>query len=196
MLSLTGGVTTTERFDVEQTDALDNWSRRRAEAMAVANVSGAKYSSPGNYPSQGNGGSNTWVYNPYYDMYTYIPMSGAMCNPFYGLCFYSPMAAYQTFIMMPMMYGYSPSVGGYHSNAANPGTSAASSNWSRATGVATAPTVGSAAAPTRSTSGTSLGSGSLGTAGSGSTGGLGSGLGSSGSMGGGHAAGGTASHGK
>ena len=44
MLALTGGATTAEKFDVEQTDALDNWSRRRAEAMALANISGAKYS--------------------------------------------------------------------------------------------------------------------------------------------------------
>ena len=79
MLARTGA-TTTEKFDVEQTDALDNWSRRRAEAMALANVSGAKYA----HDSYAAPAGNTWVFNPYFDMYTYMPMMGSMCNPFYG----------------------------------------------------------------------------------------------------------------
>jgi hypothetical protein len=108
MLPLAGGVASAEKFDVEQTDALDNWSRRRAEAMALANISGAKYSND-NYSGARSSG---WTYNPYFDMYTYIPMVGSMCNPYYGMCFYSPAMAYQLFYVQPMMYGYSPRVGG------------------------------------------------------------------------------------
>src|SRR5271165_2947293 len=93
MLALAGGVTTPEKFDVEQTDALDNWSRRRAEAMALANASGAKYSND-NYSTPR---SSSWTFNPYFGLYTYIPMMGQMCNPYYGYCFYSPMMAYQNF---------------------------------------------------------------------------------------------------
>jgi hypothetical protein len=99
MLALTGDSPTVEKFDVEQTDALDNWSRRRAEAMALANVSGAKYGN--NNPQQRSGGGS-WSYNPYFDMYTYIPMNGTMCNPYYGLCYYSPMTAYNTFYRQPV----------------------------------------------------------------------------------------------
>jgi len=193
MLALTGGVTTTEKFDVEQADALDTWSRRRSEAMAVANVSGAKYSN-GSYGSAGPGVGNTWVYNPYYDMFTYMPMAGSMCNPFYGLCFYSPMAAYQNFYLYPMMYGVMPSVGGYHGIGGYPGlqsTSAAplaASSLGRATGTAVSSSP-SSVGPTRS-SGTS--SGSFG--GSSAS----SGAGASAAGGGGHAgpSGGTGGHGK
>jgi hypothetical protein len=108
MLPLAGGAASVEKFDVEQTDALDNWSRRRAEAMALANISGAKYSND-NYSGARSSG---WTYNPYFDMYTYIPMAGSMCNPYYGMCFYSPAMAYQLFYVQPMMYGYTPRVGG------------------------------------------------------------------------------------
>jgi hypothetical protein len=130
MLALGGGLASAEKFDLEQTDALDNWSRRQAESMAVANVSGAKYRDD-NY-SSGNG--NAWVYNPYYDMYTYMPMTGRMCNPFYGLCFYSPSAAYQTFVVLPRFIGYIPSVGGYHGTASGSSTPTASPTWSRPIG--------------------------------------------------------------
>ena len=106
MLALTGDTTTTERFDVAQTDALDNWSRRRAEAMAVANVSGAQYA----HQSYAQQGGNSWMYNPYFDMYTYVPMMGTMCNPFYGLCYYSPMMAYNLFYVNPMNGYGMPSV--------------------------------------------------------------------------------------
>lgn len=130
MLPLGGGLASAEKFDLEQTDALDNWSRRQAEAMAVANVSGAKYSND-NYSSPANG--NTWVYNPYYDMYTYMPYSGRTCNPFYGLCFYSPMASYQTFFVTPRITGSLPGIGGYHGTLSG-STPVASSTWSRPVG--------------------------------------------------------------
>jgi hypothetical protein len=97
MVSLEGGSATVEKFDVEATDALDNWSRRRAEAMALANVSGAKYS----VNNSASPRTSTWSYNPYFDMYTYIPWYGSNCNPFYGICYYSPMAAYQNFFRYP-----------------------------------------------------------------------------------------------
>jgi hypothetical protein len=102
MLALAGGAATAEKFDVEQTDALDNWSQRHAEAMAMANLSGAKYSNDSYSTPTGN----TWIYNPYYGMYTYMPMMGTMCNPYYGLCFYSPMMAYRAFYFGGMMGGY------------------------------------------------------------------------------------------
>jgi hypothetical protein len=110
MLSLAGGAVTAEKFDVEQTDALDNWSARRAEAMAMANLSGAKYSND-SYTTPAPG--NTWVYNPYYGMYTYMPMMGTMCNPFYGLCFYSPMTAYRAFYWGAGGYGFGYGVPSY-----------------------------------------------------------------------------------
>ena len=108
MLGLAGESAEAEKFDVEQTDALDNWSRRRAEAMALANISGAKYN--GASPSAQRTGGN-WSYNPYFGMYTYIPVYGRMCNPYYDICYYSPAAVYQTFVAQPIYTG-SPSYGG------------------------------------------------------------------------------------
>jgi hypothetical protein len=111
MLALSGGLASAEKFDVSQTDALDNWSARRADAMAMANLSGAKYSND-SYATPATG--NTWIYNPYYGMYTYMPMMGTMCNPFYGLCFYSPLTAYNAFYWGPMMgYGYGYGIPSY-----------------------------------------------------------------------------------
>jgi hypothetical protein len=109
MLALGGGVATAEKFDIEQTDALDNWSRRQAEAMAIANVSGAKYSN---------------------DMYTYMPYSGRNCNPFYGLCYYSPMASYQTFVETPRITGSVPGIGGLRGTSSSVFTPSASSTLS------------------------------------------------------------------
>jgi hypothetical protein len=141
MLSLSGGAASAEKFDVEQTDALDNWSQRRADAMAVANLSGAKYSND-SYASPAAG--NTWIYNPYYGMYTYMPMMGTMCNPFYGLCFYSPMSAYRAFYFGGMSYGFGygiPSYGYNNGSVFSGGGSAAS--YTSMHGVGSAVTSGS-----------------------------------------------------
>jgi hypothetical protein len=116
MLTLAGGSATAEKFDVQQTDALDNWSQRRAESMAMANLSGAKYSND----SYSTPSGNSWIFNPYYGVYTYMPMMGTMCNPFYGLCYYSPLTAYQAFYLGPMSYGFGY---GYPSYGYRPGGS-------------------------------------------------------------------------
>jgi hypothetical protein len=160
MLALAGQASAAEKFDVEQTDALDNWSRRRAEAMALANISGAKYSND-TCPAQR---SNTWTYNPYFDMYTYIPMSGMMCNPYYGLCYYSPYAAYQTFYMQP-----------YYNNPSRYGGGGTGTTYSQMSGTsnaaATAVTAAhstSSAAPAMSSSSSSAAAASSASSGHGS----------------------------
>jgi len=115
-----------KKFETDDTDALDHWSERRAELMAMANVSGASSLSPygglygagysagmgmpflgcsglGYMPSFGYAGgtwgflnpfggyapSGMWSYNPWYDMYTYIPCAGMAFSP-YGYGFWSP----------------------------------------------------------------------------------------------------------
>jgi hypothetical protein len=94
MLSLAGDPAMVEKFDTADTDALDHWARRRAEAMAVANVSAAKYVND-NY---GKLNQSSWGFNPYFGLYTYIPMNGMMCNPYYyNSCYYSPMVMYNRF---------------------------------------------------------------------------------------------------
>lgn len=179
MLTL-DGATTTQKFDAEQTDALDNWSRRRAESMALANVSGAQYA----HQSYAQPTSNGWVYNPYFDMYTYLPMMGSMCNPYYGACFYSPMMAYNLFYLQPMMGYGMPGVAGLRNTSIGGGTAL---NSGRSIGTLTAPSGSALGSRAGTYSGGSASSGGSGISGGG--GGIGSG-GSSGISGGGHAGGG------
>ena len=113
MLTLSGTSASAEKFDVEQTDSLDNWSQHRAEAMAMANLSGAKYSND----SYGQSAGNTWSYNPYYGMYTYVPGMGTMCNPYYNLCYYSPSTAYR--VLNNYGYGYGGTRGTSGNSASN-----------------------------------------------------------------------------
>ncbi len=128
--ALGGTEVAVKKFETDDTDALDNWSHRRSELMAMANVSGASSLNPsggfygsgfaagmgmgmgmpfmgcggyGYMPSFGYAGatwgflnpyvgytpSGMWGYNPWYDMYTYIPCNGMAYSP-YGYGFYSP----------------------------------------------------------------------------------------------------------
>jgi hypothetical protein len=77
------------RFDREETDALDRWSRRRAEYIAMANVSAAN-----DIRRSGMGWTASgWAWNPYFGMFTYVPMSGSYYSP-YGFRYWSPAAVY------------------------------------------------------------------------------------------------------
>jgi hypothetical protein len=172
MLALSGSSASAEKFDVAETDSLDNWSQHRAEAMAMANLSGAKYSND-NYsqPAPGTGSGNTWIFNPYYGMYTYMPGMGTMCNPFYGLCYYSPTTASRAFYNGPMSYGSGygvPSVGN-RTGTASVFSGGGNTSYTSMQGATGASSIGS-----RGAGGTS-GSFSGGHVGGGSTGGGGTG---------------------
>ncbi len=78
-----------EKFDTKDGDALTRWSRRRGESVAAANVSSAKTLKDSGTVL----GSSGWYYNPYYSMYTYIPLSGTTWSP-YGYGFFSPYSVY------------------------------------------------------------------------------------------------------
>ena len=88
MLGLEGGKQAVEKFNAEDTDALDHWSRRRGEYMSIANVSSATsllntgFSPMGCVPS--------WRYNMWFGMNTYMPCSGYLYSP-YGYGFWSPL---------------------------------------------------------------------------------------------------------
>lgn len=112
MCALGSTVAAVEKFNTNDTDALDHWSHRRGELMAMANVSGASSLNSGGSPfspgySMGLGmpfmgcsglgympfsyglyyRSGFWSYNPWYGMYTYIPCTGMAYSPYgYGFC--------------------------------------------------------------------------------------------------------------
>jgi hypothetical protein len=124
-----------ERFDTKSSgDELTRWSQERSEAVAVANVSAAKsLRDSGNglfgTGSFGNAGLpyGRWYYNPYYSMYTYLPMDGMFFNP-YGYGFFSPYSVYQVYNNPGYFYGYGGGSGG---GVVSTGTPTSSSNRPR-----------------------------------------------------------------
>ncbi|MGP8245129.1 MAG: FecR domain-containing protein [Bryobacteraceae bacterium] len=77
MLSLADAAAKPEKFDTEDTDALDRWSHRRGEYMAMANVSSARQSllsGSAFYPAMGMGPGmgcmSSWNFNMWYGMPT------------------------------------------------------------------------------------------------------------------------------
>jgi FecR protein len=109
-----GAVLTASNFDSKDTDAFYNWSARRAEYIATANISSARSAGGSGYTSGGAGygsgyagagypgaGGGMWAYNPWYGMYTFLPGMGFGYSPF-GYPIYSPVTvAY----LPPTAYG-------------------------------------------------------------------------------------------
>jgi hypothetical protein len=86
------GLVAVEKFDPKDGDELNRWSQRRAEYVSMANVSAAKYVS-----NSGSGWSNSgWYFNPYFGMFTYIPMNGMFYSP-YGYSYFSPYTVYRVY---------------------------------------------------------------------------------------------------
>jgi len=106
------------KFDKNMGDALTRWSERRAEYIAMANVSAANSLRTSNGYSGGSYGgayggaygggffNSGWYFNPYFGMYTFVPgLSGSWYSP-YGYRFWSPFDVYMAY--MPGYY-YMPS---------------------------------------------------------------------------------------
>ena len=119
---LDGSVLSAEKFNgkSEQSDELYLWSQRRDSYVAMANVASAQ-----TVNTYGSAWSNSgWAFNPFYGMYTYIPLNGVSYSPF-GYGFWSPYAAYQMF-GSPYGYGYGYGYPGYGSSGGGSRNSIAS----------------------------------------------------------------------
>lgn len=86
-LAVANGSPVVTKFDKEDTDALYRWAKRRSGVLALANVSSARNSDRWSSMYTSNG----WSWNPYLNMFTYVPMRGIWSSPF-GWSFYSPGA--------------------------------------------------------------------------------------------------------
>lgn len=94
------GVAVAERFDEKTAgDSTYRWARRRAEYLAVANVSAARQAE-----QYGFWGSNNWIWNPFFGTFTYLPMDG-MYDSFWGYRFWSPQSVYMLYVPR-QNYGY------------------------------------------------------------------------------------------
>jgi hypothetical protein len=96
------------KFNKEDVDALYRWSRRRSEYISMANVSAAKSVRDSGMSWYSSG----WAFNPYFNMYTFIPYNGAFYNPF-GYALWSPFTVYN-YLYSPGFYntGYMNGGGG------------------------------------------------------------------------------------
>jgi hypothetical protein len=122
------------KFNKNATDPLDRWSRRRGEYLAMANVSAANSIRRSGSSWMASG----WRWNPYFGMFTFIPMSGVAYSP-YGYRFWSPVAVGRVY-ERPVV-----SSGGFGGMGASRGCSAMGQTSSGYSGVvASAPAASSA----------------------------------------------------
>jgi len=83
------GTLLVRKFDVKTGDPFLRWSKRRAETIALANLSSAKALNDSGVRLR----SSFWYWNPYFGLFTYIPYRGVWSSPF-GWRFYSPREVY------------------------------------------------------------------------------------------------------
>jgi hypothetical protein len=107
------------KFDNTTGDELYRWAKTRSGYLAVANVgaansllgSGYGYGMASNAGAGCFGGTNSfsgfngrWNFNPYFNMFTYVPCNGMYRDP-YGYSYYSPYTVQRVY------YGYNPPAG-------------------------------------------------------------------------------------
>ena len=154
-----------EKFDTKDGDALTRWSRRRGESVAAANVSSAKTLKDSGTVM----GSSGWYYNPYYSMYTYMPLNGTVWSP-YGYGFFSPYSVYSYLPYGGYGYGGGTYRGAVHSGdqsgsfgrsaGSNSSTVASSTGFGRGTSAPSGSTsTGSTSAGSFSSGGGHIGGG-------------------------------------
>jgi len=191
LLSLDSDAASVEKFNKEDTDALDRWSKRRAENVAMANVSSAKqvhdygctnygtnYNSnwasapvnsvPVNSPCYNPCG---WRYNTWYGMVTYIPCGANIYSP-YGYRYWSPNTVARMYYTAPPVSrggGYGGNGGGYYPSAGSSGGGYSGAVASSGTGMSTSSGMssGSSAASSAGASSAGHGGGGGGTSGGG-----------------------------
>jgi hypothetical protein len=76
-----------EKFDKEKGDAFLRWAARRSGYIATANMAAAKRLYDGGMPWR----MSSWMYDPYFGAFTFIPARGMYRCPF-GYAYYSPGA--------------------------------------------------------------------------------------------------------
>jgi hypothetical protein len=85
-------VPTMSKFKSPPEDDLSRWSRLRSEYEAEASVASAQFVVDRGWPWA----YSDWMWNPWFDTWTWFPASGLCMNP-YGFGFYSPWMVYDYF---------------------------------------------------------------------------------------------------
>lgn len=144
VLSLDGEMAVT-KFDTDTGDALSRWSRRRGEYVAMANVSAAKSIRDSGL----SWNSSSWAWNPYFGMFTFIPMRGAYYSP-YGYAFWSPFQVYQVYMPRPVFMGGYGDMSNYNARLGYSTVPQTSSGYSGTIARSAAPASSISAAPAHS----------------------------------------------
>jgi hypothetical protein len=99
----------TEKFNDRVGDDLFLWARDRSQNLSVASMSSARSLNSGNSaysygsstPGNWNGG---WYFNPYFNMFTFVPVGGTFFNS-WGYGFFSPATIYNYYEPSGYWYG-------------------------------------------------------------------------------------------
>jgi hypothetical protein len=108
MVELDSETMVAQKFDPKVGDELYRWAAQRDSFVSMASVASARTirDSGMSYTSSG------WYFNPWYGMFTYVPMNGAFYSPF-GFGFWSPgQVMYAAYPVYPYSYGGSGGGGG------------------------------------------------------------------------------------
>jgi hypothetical protein len=95
-----------EKFETKTADDLYLWARDRSQSLSAANMASARTLNGSGFTDSGYGVGNWtggWYFNPYMDMFTYVPAYGMLASPF-GFGFFSPGMIYSYY--MPQYYAY------------------------------------------------------------------------------------------
>lgn len=95
------------KFNKDEGDSFYRWASRRSGYIAAANLSAAKRV----HDNQSFYGSNSWVFNPWLGMFTYLPLNGMYRSPF-GYSFFSPGTVSRVYYRPPVIYNPWPAGGG------------------------------------------------------------------------------------
>jgi hypothetical protein len=134
------GLFIVQKFDPQTGDGLYRWAKRRAEYLAMANLSAAKSIRDSGLSWRTSG----WRWNPYFGMFTFVPWRGSW-NSYWGYRYWSPRTVYVV---------YQPSVqassGGWNSSRSyNPSLGYSTVGQ---TSAGTSGTIASSGAPTAASS--------------------------------------------
>lgn len=124
---LVGSSLTPDKFDKDKSkDELYAWSEQREYRLALANISAARVTNAKGFSS------SMWAWDPWLSMYTFLPRSGRIYDPF-GISWYSPGAVWIVFRPANNTdFGYQASNSGWQgiSPSSSSGSVAPSSNAS------------------------------------------------------------------
>jgi hypothetical protein len=88
---LLDGTWAIRKYNSNETDILDRWSARRAEYLALANISAANRLRRGRAWA-----TSDWSWDPYFGMFAFVPFGGRFSSP-YGFRYYTPQTVIVVF---------------------------------------------------------------------------------------------------